>query len=98
MFGRRVIGLSSVQGAAVLLVVLTVYIVALRIGQAEAEARALTFATFLIGNLALIFTNRSWSRVILSSSDNVFRASGVAPRRSGAAAGGCGSRPRAAAT
>jgi P-type Ca2+ transporter type 2C len=70
MFGRRVIGLSSAQGAAVLVVVLAVYFVALRLGQAEAEARALTFTTFLIANLALIFTNRSWTRVIASSSLN----------------------------
>jgi Ca2+-transporting ATPase len=67
LFGRRVIGLSSAQGAAVLVVVLAVYVVALRIGQSEAEVRALTFATFLVANLALIFTNRSWSRVIASS-------------------------------
>ena len=68
MFGGRVIGLSSAQGAAVLIVVLGVYFVALRLGKVEEEARALTFATFLIANLALIFTNRSWSRVIASSS------------------------------
>jgi Ca2+-transporting ATPase len=68
MFGRRVLGLSSAQGASVLVVVLAVYAVALRLGQGEAEARALTFATFLIANLALIFTNRSWTHVITSSS------------------------------
>jgi len=62
MFGRRVIGISMAQGAAVLLVVLAVYAVALHLGQAEAEARALTFATFLVANIGLIFTNRSWGR------------------------------------
>jgi Ca2+-transporting ATPase len=45
-----------------------VYFVALRFDQSEREVRALTFAAFLLSNLALIFTNRSWSRVILSSS------------------------------
>ena len=64
LFGRRVLGVSMLQGASVLVVVLAVYVLALRLGQAEAEARALTFATFLVANLALIFTNRSWSRVI----------------------------------
>ncbi len=68
LFGRRVIGLSSAQGASVLVVVLGVYFFSLRSGQTEAESRALTFATFLIANLGLIFTNRSWSRVIASSS------------------------------
>jgi Ca2+-transporting ATPase len=68
LFGRRLLGVSALQGASVLVVVLTVYLLALRLGQAEAEVRALTFAAFLLCNLALIFTNRSWSRVILSSS------------------------------
>ena len=68
LFGRRLLGVSMLQGASVLVVVLTVYLLALRFGQAEAEVRALTFAAFLVSNLALIFTNRSWSRVILSSS------------------------------
>lgn len=66
-FGRRVIGLSMAQGASVLVVVLAVYFVALRLGEVEAEVRALTFATFLIANVALIFTNRSWSKIAMTS-------------------------------
>jgi Ca2+-transporting ATPase len=68
LFGRRLFGVSTLQGASVLVVVLVVYFVALRFDQSEREVRALTFAAFLLSNLALIFTNRSWSRVILSSS------------------------------
>jgi Ca2+-transporting ATPase len=68
MFGLRVIGLSLAQGAAVLAAVLTVYVVALRLGQEEAEVRALTFATLILSNIALVLTNRSWSRVVASSS------------------------------
>ena len=68
MFGRRVIAISVAQGAAVFVVVLTVYAVALHLGLVEAEARAITFATFLVANLGLIFTNRSWSQGIASSS------------------------------
>src|ERR1019366_4211013 len=68
LFGRRLLGVSMLQGASVLVVVLAVYLVALRLGQVESEIRALTFAAFLVSNLALIFTNRSWSRVILASS------------------------------
>jgi Ca2+-transporting ATPase len=52
LFGRRVLGVSLLQGASVLVVVLAVYVLALRLGQAQDEARALTFATFLISNLA----------------------------------------------
>lgn len=62
MFGRRVIGVSLAQGAAVLVVVIAVYALALQLGRPESEARALTFGTFLIANLGLIFTNRSWSQ------------------------------------
>ncbi len=62
MFGGRVIGISSAQGAAVLVVVLAVYAMSLHLGRVEDEARSLTFATFLVANLGLIFMNRSWSR------------------------------------
>jgi Ca2+-transporting ATPase len=68
LFDRRVLGVSALQGASVLLVVLVVYFLALRLGRDEAQTRTLTFATFLVSNLGLIFTNRSWSRVIASSS------------------------------
>jgi Ca2+-transporting ATPase len=68
LFGRRVLSVSILQGMSVLAVALAVYVLSIRLGQSEAETRALTFATFLVSNLALIFTNRSWSRVILSSS------------------------------
>ncbi len=68
MFGRRVIAISSAQGTAVLAVVLAVYALALHLRQVDDEARALTFATFLVANLALIFTNRSWTESIVSSS------------------------------
>jgi Ca2+-transporting ATPase len=68
MFDRRVLGLSIVQGFSVLLCVLGIYVYAIRTGQPEAHARALTFATYLVANLALILTNRSWSRIILRSS------------------------------
>ncbi|HYP76804.1 MAG TPA: cation-translocating P-type ATPase [Polyangiaceae bacterium] len=68
MFGQRVIGISMAQGVAVSIVVLAVDALALHLGRAEAEARTLTFATFLTANLGLIFTNRSWSRTIAASS------------------------------
>lgn len=67
LFGRRVFGVSIMQGLSVLAVVLVVYILALRSGRSEAAGRTLTFTTFLLANLALIFTNRSWSRVIAAS-------------------------------
>jgi Ca2+-transporting ATPase len=68
LFGRRVLGVSLLQGASVLAVVLTVYVCSIRLGQSAEEARTLTFASYLVSNLALIFTNRSWSRIIARSS------------------------------
>jgi Ca2+-transporting ATPase len=62
LFGTRLVGLSLLQGASVLAIVLAVYLVALALRRGEQEARALTFATLLFANLALIFANRSWTR------------------------------------
>lgn len=67
LFGRRVLAVGGLQGLAVLVVLVVVYVLALGLGQPETEARALTFATLILSNLALIFTNRSWTRVIASS-------------------------------
>ncbi len=50
-----------------LLVTLAVLGYALQHGAAEAEARALTFATLVIGNLGLILVNRSWRHTILGT-------------------------------
>ncbi|MDC0720844.1 cation-translocating P-type ATPase [Nannocystis bainbridge] len=63
LFDRRSIALSLVQGALVMLVVVAVYGLALSRGRGEADARGLTFTTFMVANLGLIFTNRTWSRV-----------------------------------
>jgi len=67
LFGRRVLAVGGLQGLAVLVVLLVVYVLALGHGQPETEARALTFATLILSNLALIFTNRSWTHVIAAS-------------------------------
>ena len=74
LFGARTIGLSVLQGLAVLAIVLAVFVVARRLGRSaatpaeinalEREARSLAFTTLVIANLALIFTNRSWTRTI----------------------------------
>jgi Ca2+-transporting ATPase len=41
--------------------------IALDRGLGEGEARALTFTTLVVANIALIFANRSWERTILAS-------------------------------
>jgi Ca2+-transporting ATPase len=64
LFGGRLVGLSIVQGASVLLVVLAVFVIGLYRGQAEDDARALTFTTLIVANLGLILSNRSWDRTV----------------------------------
>ena len=70
LFDRRTLTLSILQGASVLAVVLGVFAAAMHRGETETSVRALTFTTLIIANLALILTNRSWTRTIL----NVWRS------------------------
>jgi Ca2+-transporting ATPase len=68
LFGRRLLTVSMLQGLAVLVVLLALYAFAVGTRRSADEVRTLTFLTFLLANVALMFTNRSWSRVILASS------------------------------
>ena len=74
MFGLQVVGISLLQGLSVLLIILAVFYIALRHGQGEFDARALTFCTLIIANLGLILTNRSWTRTVLSTLDSPNKA------------------------
>lgn len=66
LFDRGTLVLSLLQGASVLLVVLGVFAAAMYRGETETNVRALTFTTLIIANLALILTNRSWTRTIFT--------------------------------
>jgi Ca2+-transporting ATPase len=61
LFGGRMLALSLTQGTIVMVTVVAVYAFALHRGLVDREARTLTFTTFMVANLGLIFTNRSWS-------------------------------------
>jgi len=67
LFGRRLVGLSLLQGLTVLVIALAVFLVSLQRGQSEGAARALTFTTLIIANLGLIFANRSEHRTIVET-------------------------------
>ncbi|MFP5278026.1 MAG: cation-translocating P-type ATPase [Acidobacteriota bacterium] len=67
LLSRGRILLSCLQGASVLAVVILLFAIALHRGESSVDARTLTFATLVIGNLMLILSNRSWSRTILST-------------------------------
>jgi Ca2+-transporting ATPase len=63
----RDLGFSVLQGAWVLLIGLAIFAAALAGGRGELETRALAFVSLVVTNLALIVTNRSWTRSFLQS-------------------------------
>jgi Ca2+-transporting ATPase len=67
LFTRATAGLSLLQGASVFAIVLAVFRLSLSLGSPAAEARALTFTTLVVGNLALVLANRSQTRTILAT-------------------------------
>ncbi len=67
LFGRATILTGLVQGVGVLAVVFGVYAFSLSQNMGEAEARMLSFSCMVLGNLGLIFTNRSWAHSILAT-------------------------------
>lgn len=66
LFGWNTVAISVLQGSGVLVASLFVLWLALAKYPVDA-ARALSFATLVLGSLALIFINRSWTSSALSS-------------------------------
>lgn len=64
LFSRRTLRLALLQGISVLVILVLVFVVAFESGNSAPNARALAFTTLIISNLAMILTNRSWSRTI----------------------------------
>jgi Ca2+-transporting ATPase len=67
LFGRKVLGISVLQGLVVLAILVGLYAISLAREQSADQARALVFTALIVANLALILTNRSWSRGIVST-------------------------------
>jgi Ca2+-transporting ATPase len=67
LFDRRNILLSLLQGVGALAAVAVVYVIALKRGHGELDARALAFTTLVVANLGLIWTNRSQSRTVFET-------------------------------
>jgi Ca2+-transporting ATPase len=66
LFSLKSLSVSILQGISVLVIVLGVFIAARYFGHSNDNARGLTFAALVVANIALILTNRSWSRTIWS--------------------------------
>jgi Ca2+-transporting ATPase len=67
LFGRTMILTGLIQGLGLLAVVFGVYAFCLSQNMGEAEARMVSFVCMVLGNLGLIFTNRSWTHSILAT-------------------------------
>jgi Ca2+-transporting ATPase len=67
LFGRAMILAGLIQGLGILGVVVAIYAVILMRGFDESVARMLAFVCMVIGNLGLIFANRSWKHSILKT-------------------------------
>ena len=59
MFGGRDFALAIAQGLVLLAMVLAVYLGSMAMGLADDSVRSMTFVTLVVGNIALILTNRS---------------------------------------
>ncbi len=70
MFTRNAALISFIQGFVVLVIVMLVFVSALNRGLGEDGARTMAFSTIVISNLALILTNRSWTRSIIGTFRN----------------------------
>jgi Ca2+-transporting ATPase len=66
LFGRQMVLNGLIQGLSVLIVVALIYGLTLSLGYSAEKARLLSFTSLVIGNLGLIYTNRSWTRSIIS--------------------------------
>lgn len=69
LFSTKTITISLLQGFIVLAIIMSVFGISLYLGLGELDARALAFTTLVVANISLIFTNRSWTRTILATSE-----------------------------
>jgi soluble P-type ATPase len=64
LFDRRMIMSAIFQGLVLFAMALGAFVISLYRGQGEVDARAISFTTLVLGNLALIWANRSRTRTI----------------------------------
>ena len=67
LLGARLLWYSFLQGMAVLIAVAVLYFLVLDHGFSEERARAMAFTALVLGNAALILSNRSQSRSIFAT-------------------------------
>jgi len=65
MFSKDILLLALFQGLGLLAVTLAAFLIGLYRGMEEMDARAITFTTLIVGNITLIWSDRSRTRNIL---------------------------------
>ncbi len=65
-FGSRKILYSLLSGLLLLLMVIVVYFLSIQEGHTDGEVRTIAFSSLIIGNIFLILTNLSHTRMVLS--------------------------------
>ena len=65
---RRTVAIALIQGFVVLGIAFSIYVYGMMRGLSADELRTLSFVTVVVANIALIFTNRSWTESIVSIS------------------------------
>jgi P-type Ca2+ transporter type 2C len=60
-FGAKKIFLSCMQGMGILIICLLMNFISQKMGYSEKAVRTFTFVTLIVSNIAVIFSNRSWT-------------------------------------
>ena len=63
-FGFKKIFISCMQGVGILAFVMGIYLFSHYTGHSEGQVRAMSFITLIVANIAVIMSNRSWTRSI----------------------------------
>jgi Ca2+-transporting ATPase len=63
-FGFKKIFISCMQGVGILVFVMGIYLFSHYTGHSEGQVRAMSFMTLIVANIAVIMSNRSWTRNI----------------------------------
>jgi Ca2+-transporting ATPase len=63
-FGFKKIFISCMQGVGILAFVMGIYLFSYFTGHTEGQIRAMSFITLIVANIAVIMSNRSWTRSI----------------------------------
>jgi len=76
LFSFKTVSISVLQGFGVLVATFILFYFSHKLGKSEAEARAVAFASLVVGNLFLIIINLSWSKnfhkILLSANKILF--------------------------